>query len=276
MALTVNTNLFALNAQRHLEESSSSLRRSLERLSSGLRINDAYDDAAGLAIADKLGRDVRVTNQAIRNANDGISALAIGEKALGTVTASLTRLSELAQQSASGTVSNTQRSAIQEEFTALLSEIGRISNTTTFNGVQLLSAGTTVALQVGLDGSTNSQISFTTIDGSVSGILGADQTAVAASSVSSAQSALGLLTSAIATVAQKRGSLGAVESRLLTAISNLRVASENFSAAESRIRDADVAAETADLTRASILQQAGVAVLAQANQQPSIALSLLR
>ena len=276
MALTVNTNLLSLNAQRHLEETGQSLSTSLERLSSGLRINNAYDDAAGLAIADKLGRDVRVTNQAIRNANDGVSSLAIGEKALGQVNATITRLSELASQAASGTVTDTQRSAIQEEFTQLLSEISRISNVTTFNGVNLLSAGTSVVLQVGLDGTTNSQISFNTIDGSISGILSVGQTSVAASSQSSAQSALGLLTSAIATVAQKRGTLGAAESRLLTAIGQLRVASENFAAAESRIRDADVASETANLTRATILQQAGVAVLAQANQQPSLALQLLR
>ena len=276
MALFVNTNLASLNAQRHLEETGASLATSLERLSSGLRINNAYDDAAGLAIADKLGRDVRVSDQAIRNANDGLSALAIGEKALGTVAGTLTRLSELASQSASGTVSDTQRSAIQAEFTALLSEIGRISNVTTFNGVQLLSAGTTVTLQVGLDGTTNSQINFTSIDGSVSGILSVSQTSIAVSSQSSAQSALGLLTTAIATAAQSRGTLGASESRLLTAIAQLRVAGENFSAAEGRIRDADVAAETANLTRANILQQAGVAVLAQANQQPQLALQLLR
>jgi flagellin len=276
MALLVNTNLAALNAQRHLEESSSSLNTALERLSSGVRINNAYDDAAGLAIADKLQRDVRVSNQAVRNANDGISALAIGEKSLGTVTDILTRLSELASQAASGTVTDVQRSSVQNEFTALLSEIGRISNTTTFNGVQLLSAGTTVTLQVGLDGSTNSQISFTTIDGSVSGVLTVSQTSIAASTQSSAQSALSFLTSAIATVAQSRGTLGAFESRLVTAINSLRIASENFSAAQSRIRDTDVAVETSNLTRGNILQQAGVAVLAQANQQPQVALQLLR
>ena len=276
MALFVNTNLSSLNAQRHLSETGESLSTSLERLSSGLRINNAYDDAAGLAIADRLGRDVRVSDQAVRNANDGISALAIGEKALGQVTATITRLSELAQQSATGTVTDTQRSAIQQEFTALLSEIGRISNVTTFNGVQLLSAGTTVSLQVGLDGTSNSQINFTSVDGSVSGIISVSQTSIAASSQSSAQSALGLLTSAIANVAQSRGTLGASESRLLTAIAQLRVASENFSAAEGRIRDADIAAETANLTRSNVLQQAGVAVLAQANQQPALALQLLR
>ena len=275
MSITVNTNLASLNAQRHLDESSDSLTASLERLSSGLRINNASDDAAGLAIADKLERDVRVAAQAVRNANDGISSLAIGEKALGKVTDVLTRLSELASESATGTVSDTQRSAIQQEFAQLLSEITRISNTTTFNGVQLLSAGTTVAVQVGLDGTSNSQISFNSVDGSLSGIL-QGQTAIAASTQGAAQSALGVLTSAIANVANTRGTLGAFESRLVTAIAGLRVAKENFAAAESRIRDADVAAETGELTRASILQQAGTAVLAQANQRPALALQLLR
>jgi flagellin len=275
MALFVNTNLFSINAQRNLEETSDGLRTSLSRLSSGVRINDAVDDAAGLAIADKLQRDVRVAAQAIRNANDGISALAIGEKALGNVTTTLVRLSELASQAATGTITNTQRSAIQQEFGQLLSEITRISNTTTFNGVNLLSSGTTVSVQVGLDGSTNARIDFTTVDGSLSGIF-SGQTAIAADTASNAQSALGILTSAIATVTQTRGTLGAYQSRLVTSIANLRVARENFSAAESRIRDTDVAVETANLTRAQILQQAGVAVLAQANQQPTLALQLLR
>jgi flagellin len=249
------------------------LRQAFERLSSGLRINSAADDAAGLAIADKLRADVRVASQAIRNANDGISAVSVGEKALGKVGDILVRLSELASQSASGLVSDTQRSALQAEFTALVSEVDRISNTTTFNGVSLLSAGTTVSLHIGLDGTSNSRISFTTVDGSSSGV-GLNNVAV--STAAAAQSALDSITSAIATVAQRRGTLGSVESRLNTAIANLRVARENFAAAESRIRDADVAEETANLTRTTILQQAGVSVLAQANQQPSLALSLLR
>src|SRR3990172_4700748 len=233
MPVFVNTNLAALNAQRHLEASSASLRTSLERLSSGLRINDAYEDAAGLAIADRLGADVRISTQAIRNANDGISALAIGEKALGEVTDILTRLSELASQSATGTVTDSQRSSIQAEFGALLSEIDRLSNVATFNGVKLLSAGTTVTIQVGLDATSNSQIAFNTVDGTKSGI---GLNTIAASTQASAQSALGLLSSAIANVAQTRGTLGSYESRLITAISGLRVGAENFAAAESRIR----------------------------------------
>jgi flagellin len=273
MALNINSNIPSLNAQRHLDESTLSLNKSLERLSSGLRINSAADDAAGLAIADKLRSDVRIATQAIRNASDGISAISIGEKSLGKTGDILTRLNELASQSSSGLVADTQRSALQEEFIALVSEIDRISNTTTFNGVNLLSAGTTVALQVGLDGTSNSRISFTTIDGSSSGI---GLSGIAVSTAGAAQSALGAINSAIANVVSRRGTLGSVESRLNTAIANLRVARENFAAAESRIRDVDVAEETANLTRTTILQQAGVAVLAQANQQPSLALTLLR
>lgn len=273
MALNIFTNVPSLSAQRHLETSSNALGKSLERLASGLRINTASDDAAGLALADRLRADVRIASQAIRNANDGISAISIGEKALGKVGEILTRLSELASQSATGLVSDTQRSAIQAEFTALVSEVDRISVTTTFNGVSLLSAGTTVDLQVGLDGTANSRISFSTIDASSSGI---GLSSIAVSTAASAQSALGAISTAISNVAQRRGTLGSVESRLNTAIQNLRVARENFASAESRIRDADVAEETANLTRNTILQQAGVAILAQANQQPSLALQLLR
>ncbi len=272
MGLVVNTNVPSLTAQRHLENSTLSLNTSLERLSSGLRINSAADDAAGLAIADRLKADVRIATQAVRNANDGVSAVSLAERTLGEVGNILTRLSELASEAATGLVSATQRSAIQEEFTALVSEIDRISQTTTFNGVLLLSAGTTVSLQVGIDGTANSRISFNSIDATSSGI---GLSSVAVSTQALAQSAIDSINSAISTVANKRGSLGAVQSRLQTAISNLRVARENFAAAESRIRDADMAAETAALTRASILQQAGVAVLAQANQQPALALSLL-
>ena len=273
MSLVINTNVNAISAQRNLAGATDSLSASFSRLSSGLRINKASDDAAGLAIADNLRSDVRLATQAIRNANDGISAIAIGEQALGKVGDILTRLSELAQQSATGLVSDTQRSAIQQEFTQLVSEIDRISNTTTFNGVNLLSAGTTVNLQVGLDGGSNSRIAFSTVDGSSSGI-GLNSAAV--STATAAQSAIDTVSSAIDNLAASRGTLGAVQSRLETAIGNLRIARENFSAAESRIRDVDVASETANLTRASILQQAGVSVLAQANQQPQLALSLLR
>lgn len=275
MALDINTNVASLSAQFNLNKTQGGLNQAIRRLSSGLRINQAYDDAAGLAIADRLERDQRVAGQAIRNANDGLSALAVGEQALGTDTEILTRLSELATEAATGTVSNAQRSAIQQEFTALLSEIDRISATTVFNGVQLLSAGTTVTLQIGLDNSANSQISFSSVDGSVSGILGVTASQIAVSTQAAAQAALAYLASGIAQVAQTRGSIGAVESRLLTAISNLQVAQQNFQEAEGRIRDADVAAESANLAKSLVLQQAGAAVLAQANQLPNLALKLL-
>ncbi len=275
MALDINTNVASLNAQFNLNKTQGGLNQAIRRLSSGLRINQASDDAAGLAIADRLERDQRVAGQAVRNANDGLSALAVGEQALGTDTDILTRLSELATEAATGTVSDAQRSAIQQEFTALLSEIDRISATTVFNGVQLLSAGTTVTLQIGLDNTANSQISFTSVDGSVSGILGVTASQIAVSTQAAAQSALVNLASGIAQVAQTRGSIGAVESRLLTAISNLQVAQQNFQEAEGRIRDADVAAESANLAKSEVLQQAGAAVLAQANQLPNLALKLL-
>lgn len=276
MALDITTNVSSLEAQRNLAHSQQGLNQAIQRLSSGLRINQASDDAAGLAIADRLERDQQVAGQAIRNANDGLSALSVGEQALGTVTDILTRLSELATESATGTVSNSQRSSIQQEFTALLSEVARISQTTTFNGVQLLSAGTTVTLQIGLDNSSGSKIAFTSVNGSVSGILGVGQTSIAASTQASAQSALSFLTSGIATVAQTRGTLGSNESRLLKAIQNLQTAQLNFQDAEGRIRDADVAQESANLAKGNVLQQAGAAVLAQANQQPQLALVLLR
>jgi flagellin len=275
MALDINTNVASLNAQFNLNKTQGGLNQAIRRLSSGLRINQASDDAAGLAIADRLERDQRVAGQAVRNANDGLSALAVGEQALGTDTDILTRLSELATEAATGTVSDAQRSAIQQEFTALLSEIDRISATTVFNGVQLLSAGTTVTLQIGLDNSANSQISFSSVDASVSGILGVTASQIAVSTQAAAQAALAFLASGIAQVAQTRGSIGAVESRLLTAISNLQVAQQNFQEAEGRIRDADVAAESANLAKSEVLQQAGAAVLAQANQLPNLALKLL-
>jgi len=273
MALNIATNISSLDVQTNLAATTSSLNTSLQRLSSGLRINNASDDAAGLAIADALRADSRILGQAVRNANDGLSALNIGDQALGTTGNILSRLAELASESATGTVTDTQRSAIQQEFTALVSEIDRISATTTFNGVQLLSSGTTLDLQVGLDSSSNSRISFSTVNGSSSGI---GLSNVSVSTAAAAQSALDSINSAIGQVASARGTIGAVESRLNTAISNLQVANQNFQAAEAQIRDVDVAQETANFTKNSILQQAGVAVLAQANQQPALALQLLR
>lgn len=285
MAVTIGSNIASLQAQRRLAVATDSLSRTFERLSSGQRINRASDDAAGLAIADSLRADQRVAGVAIRNANDGISTIAIADSALGQIGSVLSRLAELAEQSANGVFSTTQRSALQNEFTALASEIERIAVTTEFNGVKLISGGSTLTLQVGFNSGSTSQISFQGVQGTLQslGLAGAGVSALTYSingatielGQSASRAALDAVNTTISSLAATRGVLGAVESRLNVAIANLTVARENFAAAESRIRDVDVASEAAELTRLTILQQAGAAVLAQANQQPSLALSLL-
>ena len=286
MAITINTNVAALNAQRRLGQSTSELRTSFERLSSGLRIVRAKDDAAGLAIADSLRADNRIASVAIRNANDGVSLISIADGALAEVGNVLSRMAELAEQSANGVLATTQRSALDNEFGALASEIQRIAVTTTFNGLNLLSGGATVQLQVGFNSTSNSQISFTGVQGTLAS-LGLSQNGQAnliyslnasggtSAGQASALSALDAVKLAISSLTTNRGTLGAAESRLSVAVNSLQVARENFSSAESQIRDVDVAQEAANLTRLNILQQAGAAVLAQANQQPALALSLL-
>jgi len=286
MGITLGSNIASLKAQRTLGLSTEQLSRTFERLSSGQRINRASDDAAGLAIADSLKASQRVATVAIRNANDGISTIAIADSALGEIGNVLSRLAELAEQSANGVFSTTQRSALSNEFVALSSEIERIATTTQFNGVTLLSGGSALTLQIGFNSASTSQISFTGVQGTLQalGLAGTGTSVLAysiqAGSVDLAQSAsrqaLDAINSAITSLASTRGTLGATESRLQVAINSLTVARENFAAAESRIRDVDVATEAAELTRVNILQQAGSAVLAQANQQPSLALSLLR
>ena len=286
MPITIGSNIASLQAQRRLADASDRLGKTYEKLSSGQRINRASDDAAGLAIADALRANQRVATVAIRNANDGISTIGIADSALGQIGEVLSRLAELAEQSANGVFSTVQRSALSNEFVALSSEIERIAVTTTFNGVKLISGGSTLTLQVGFDSTSTSQISFTGVQGTLQalGLAAAGSSILAYSlngvDVPSGQSAsratLDAVNNAISSLASTRGTLGAVESRLNVAITNLTVARENFAAAESRIRDVDVASEAAELTRLSILQQAGASVLAQANQQPSLALSLLR
>jgi flagellin len=286
MPITIGSNIASLQAQRRLNTSTDSLGRVYEKLSSGQRINRASDDAAGLAIADALKADSRIASVAIRNANDGISTIAIADSALNEIGNVLARLGELAEQSANGTFSNAQRSALSNEFVALGSEIERIATTTTFNGVRLLSGNNTITLQVGFDSGSTSQLSLTGVSGllqnlglSVAGGSGLQFSIVAGNSdlsQSASRATLDAVKGAIGSLAQTRGNLGAAESRLNVAINNLTVARENYTAAESRIRDADVASEAAELTRLSILQQAGASILSQANQAPSLALSLLR
>ena len=285
MSITISTNIASLQAQRRLSISSAQLSSTFEKLSSGQRINRASDDAAGLAIADALKADQRVASVAVRNANDGISTIAIADSALSEIGNVLTRLAELAEQSANGVFSATQRSALSNEFVALGSEIERIANTTEFNGVRLLSGGGQLTLQVGFNSASTAQISFSGVQGTLAslGLATANSSALSYSingiSISegqgAARSALDAVRSAIGSLASTRGTLGATDSRLQVTINNLQVARENFAAAESRIRDVDVAVEAANLTRLGILQQAGASVLAQANQQPALALSLL-
>ena len=285
MPITLGSNIASLRAQRSLSFTTNNLSGVYQKLSSGQRINKAADDAAGLAIADALKADQRVASVAIRNANDGISAVTIADSALAEVSSVLTRLAELAEQSANGVYSVAQRSALTNEFVALSSEIERIATTTEFNGVTLLSGNANLVLQVGFDSASTSQISVTGVAGTLSslGLAAAGSSSLTysinAASLEGGQDAsrkaLDAVNAAIASLGANRGKLGAVESRLNVAINNLTVARENFASAESQIRDVDVAQQAAELTRLGILQQAGSAVLAQANQQPALALSLL-
>lgn len=285
MTINIRTNVPSLSAQRALNSSSNRLNTAFERLSSGLRINRARDDAAGLAIAESLKADAKIASVAIRNASDGVSIISIADQAIGQISNVLSRLAELAEQSANGIFSNTQRSALANEFTALTSEIERIANTTEFNDLKLLSGGGTVTFQVGFDGTSTSQVAYTGVAATLEslGLASTGSSKVIYSilastdleSQSASRNALDAISAAITSVTRNRGTLGAAESRLEVTISNLQVARENFKAAESRIRDVDVASEAAELTRLNILQQAGAAVLAQANQQPTLALQLL-
>jgi flagellin len=285
MSINIRTNLASLGAQRNLAQSTGNLQTAYQRLSSGLRINRAADDAAGLSIAESLKADARIASVGIRNANDGISIIAIADAAMGEIGNVLGRLAELAQQSANGVYLNNQRSALSNEFNALASEIERIAHTTEFNGMRLLSGPNEVHFQVGFNGASVSRVGYAGVQATLAALGLADLNSSApafsiigateAEAQSASRAALDAIQRAITSLNMGRGSLGATESRLSVAINNLQVARENFKAAESRIRDVDVAAESAEMTRLNILQQAGAAVLAQANQQPQLALSLI-
>lgn len=284
--LNIRTNVASLQSQRNLAGSTDRIRTAYERLSSGLRINRAKDDAAGLAIAEALKADARVASVGIRNANDGVSIVAITDGAINEITNILSRLAELAESSANGVYSNAQRSALNLEFTALTSEVERIALTTQFNGLNLLSGGGLVTFQIGFDGSSLSQITYSGVQATLAALgLASAGTSVQTYSIlsdteinsqSASRLALDAILRAITSVTRNRGTLGAAESRLDTAIKNLQTARVNFTNAESVIRDVDVAEEAAELARLNILQQAGVAILAQANQQPQLALQLLQ
>jgi len=277
MALIVNSNLASLNAQRNLSTSQNDLNTALQRLSSGLRVNSAKDDAAGLFVAQQLTRDIRGTNQAVRNAADGISLGQTAEGALGQVANNLQRIREIAIQASNATVGD--RSGLQKEVDQLTQEISRIVQTTEFSGTKLLSGATSLVFQLGASGSTNNQVTLDTVNITGIGGYSLDLTATGTVNVSdaaNASAALSGLSTDIDTVNQTRATYGALQNRFEAVISNLQNYAENLTAARSRIEDADFAAETARLTRAQILQQAGTSILAQANSLPQSALTLLQ
>jgi len=275
MAQTINTNVASLNAQRNLTSSQGSLSTTLQRLSSGLRVNSAKDDAAGLAIAERMNAQVRGMNVAIRNSSDAISLAQTAEGALGKIGDSLQRMRELAVQSANGTNTSGDRDNLQLEFAQLQKEIDRLASDTKFNGQAVL-AGTDFKFQVGANSGETINVSATAV--SASNIASATVSTVTISGASgdNASSAISKIDDAIAEVVKQRATFGAAQTRFESVVSNLRVASENQAAARGRIIDADFATETANLSRTQILQQAGTAMLAQANALPQNVLSLLR
>lgn len=276
MGLRINTNTASLNAQRNLMGTKLGLDKSLERLSSGFRINRAGDDAAGLAISENLRAQIRGLKQASRNAQDGVSLVQVAEGSLNEVSSILIRLRELAVQAASDTIGPVERQFLNVEYDQLISEIDRIADGTEFNGTQLLSGtGSILDFQVGTRNDPNiDRISFDASKAdSNSAALGVNLTSVA--DKASAQNSLAAIDQAIVSVSAMRADFGAIQNRLQSTISNLAVSMENMSAANSRIRDVDVAEETAEMTRNNILLNAGTSVLAQANQTAQTALTLL-
>jgi flagellin len=286
MPQTINTNLVSLDAQRNLNTSQSSLSVAMQRLSSGLRVNSAKDDAAGLAIAERMNAQVRGMNVAIRNTNDGISLAQTAEGALGKVGDMLQRMRELAVQAANGTNTGADRTSLNDEYLQLARESARTLSGTQFNGLNILASTTNSTFQVGANtSSTLDQISvaafnWTTVANITTAIgaaVGTDPTtAIAGSDGSFALAAITALDNALTSVNSQRATFGAVQNRFESVVSNLMVAAENQAAARSRIMDADYASETAAMSRAQVLQQAGNAMVAQANQLPQQVLALLR
>ncbi|MBX7191906.1 MAG: flagellin FliC [Sandaracinaceae bacterium] len=277
--ISINTNVAAINAQRNLGQTQTRLESNFGRLSTGLRINRSADDAAGLAISERLKSQVRSLAQAERNANDGISLLQTAEGAMNEVSGIITRIRELAVQSANGTLGTTDRSYIDNEKTALLAEIDRIAASTDFNGTQLLNgggAGVSFTFQIGSHGTAADRITVAITDMTTGTLAAGGLGALDLTTQAGSQTALATLDTAIDDVSTARANLGAAQNRLTITIANLGNARENLSAANSRIRDVDVAAETAEMTRNNILSQSGIAVLAQANQMPTMALKLLQ
>ena len=282
MPLTINTNIASLNAQRNLNMSQGSLATSMQRLSSGLRVNSAKDDAAGLAIAERMNAQVRGMNVAVRNANDGISMSQTAEGALSQVSNSLQRMRELAVQARNSTNSSSDKDSLNKEFAQLQMEIGRVLGGTTFNGKHILGAdATSLTFQIGANTTSNDTITISTsnmaMDATITAVTNTSSAVIDASATAGAiGTVIDNIDKALDNVNDTRATFGATQSRFDAIITNLQVGVENQSAARSRIMDADFASETANMSRAQVLQQAGTAMVAQANQLPNQVLKLLQ
>lgn len=280
MAIYVNTNIASLNAQRNLSTSTDSLKTSLQRLSSGLRINSAADDPAGMAISQTMTLQINGNNQGIRNANDGISLAQTAEGALGQVQNNLQTIRQIAVQASNGTISDTNRSQLQTQVDQLTQEIARIVQTTNFNGTMLLSGGQSITFQVGASGQADNQVVASGLDltsginSYASSLTGTKTIDITTSGAASA--ALSKLDQDINKISNNRSQLGAVQNRFQAVVANMQNYVQNLQDSRSRIVDTDFASETANLTSNQILQQAGTAILSQANQVPQAALSLLK
>lgn len=272
MGMFINTNVGALNANRNLNFNNTSMGKTMEKLSSGYRINRAADDAAGLAISEKMRFQINGLTQAQRNAQDGISLIQTAEGALTEVHSMLQRLNTLANQAANGTYDSTDRAKIQLEVSELVGEISNIAQTVNFNGINLLNSNTSVSFQIGSDANTTISVDLAAMTTTA---LGLTNLSVSGANATNANLAIASVKSAISTVSTQRASFGAVQNRLEHTVNNLGVMVENLSASESRIRDADMATEMTSFTKNQILVQAGTAMLAQANQSPQSVLKLL-
>jgi flagellin len=285
MPIRIFNNITSINAQNLLGQNNNRLSNSVERISSGLRINKAADDAAGLAISEGLRSDIRTLRQAVRNSNDGVSLINIAEGALNEQGGMLIRLRELASQAATGTTGSTERATIQLEFNALRNEIDRITHTTRFNDQNLIdgslassvSSANQIFIQVGIDNNVNSRINLNEqLDLTAITVSALSIDSLSVTSASGALDALDAINTAIGSVTATRGQVGSVQNRLVRTISNLNISVENLQAAESQIRDADIAEEVALLTRNQIMVQASTAMVGQANLIPQSVLQLLQ
>jgi len=276
MGLRIATNVAAINARKNMFSTSNSLERSMARLSSGYRINQAADDAAGLAISENLKAQIRGLRQASRNASDGISLVQIAEGSLNEVSNMLIRLRELAIQASSDTIGDTERKFVDVEYQQLKSEIQRVTENTSYNGFELLNGtGGIIDIQVGVQNDPfEDRISFNASAANAS-LEALGLTAEAVDSKAAAQNSIGMVDSALVSVNAIRANFGAMQNRLVSTVNNLGITDENFSAANSRIRDTDIATESSELVRSNILQQAAVSILSQANNTQQLALKLL-